>query len=117
MCIRDRAREVIEFLRMRNRSPIAHVPVLLYVPPGVELTREEDAMLGRLIGVRAGEEVNGLPVPYRIDDLENTERIKHLVQGILKVDDDMIQQGGFSAESDFLEDHETAGEDNIFSNW
>ena len=112
-----RAREVIEFLRMRNRSPIAHVPVLLYVPPGVDLTREEDAMLGRLIGVRAGEEVNGLPVPYRIDDLENTERIKHLVQGILKVDDDMIQQGGFSAESDFLEDHETAGEDNIFSNW
>ena len=111
------AREVIEFLRMRNRSPIAHVPVLLYVPPGVELTREEDAMLGRLIGVRAGEEVNGLPVPYRIDDLENTERIKHLVQGILKVDDDMIQQGGFSTESDFLEDHETAGEDNIFSNW
>ena len=87
------AREVIEFLRMRNRSPIAHVPVLLYVPPGVELTREEDAMLGRLIGVRAGEEVNGLPVPYRIDDLENTERIKHLVQGILKVDDNIIQQG------------------------
>ena len=111
------AREVIEFLRMRNRSPIAHVPVLLYVPPGVDLTREEDAMLGRLIGVRAGEEVNGLPVPYRIDDLENSERIKHLVQGILKIDDDMIQQGGFSAESDFLEDHETAGEDNIFSNW
>ncbi|NBR20585.1 MAG: hypothetical protein EBT88_09660, partial [Proteobacteria bacterium] len=111
------AREVIEFLRMRNRSPIAHVPVLLYVPPGVDLTREEDATLGRLIGVRAGEEVNGLPVPYRIDDLENSERIKHLVQGILKIDDDMIQQGGFSAESDFLEDHETAGEDNIFSNW
>ena len=102
---------------MRNRSPIAHVPVLLYVPPGVDLTREEDATLGRLIGVRAGEEVNGLPVPYRIDDLENSERIKHLVQGILKIDDDMIQQGGFSAESDFLEDHETAGEDNIFSNW
>ena len=44
------AREVIEFLRMRNRSPIAHVPVLLYVPPGVDLTREEDATLGRLIG-------------------------------------------------------------------
>ena len=111
------AREVIEFLRMRNRSPIAHVPVLLFVPPGVELTREEDAMLGRLIGVRAGEEVNGLPVPYRINDLENTERIKNLIQGILKIDDNIIQEGGFSSESDFLEQNDTMGDENIFSNW
>ena len=81
------------------------------------MTREEDAMLGRLIGVRAGEEVNGLPVPYRINDLENTERIKNLIQGILKIDDNIIQEGGFSSESDFLEQNDTMGDENIFSNW
>ena len=111
------AKEVIEFLRMRNRSPIVHVPVLLYVPPEVELTKEEGAMLGRLIGVRTGEEVDGLPMPYRIDDLEKPERIKHLVQGILNIDDEMIQDGGLSSENEFLEGQDEMAEENIFSNW
>jgi hypothetical protein len=87
------------------------------VPPEVELTKEEGAMLGRLIGVRTGEEVDGLPMSYRIDDLEKPERIKHLVQGILNIDDEMIQDGGLSSENEFLEGQDEMAEENIFSNW
>ena len=85
------AQDVIEFLRQRNRSAVAHVPVLLLIPPGLKLNKDEDAMLGRLIGVRPGKEIDGLPMPYRIESLENAERVKHLVQGILNIDDNLIE--------------------------
>lgn len=92
--------EVHEFLKMRNRSPIAHVPVLLLAPKAIKIDPEMDAMLGRLIGVRAGE-TDGFPMPYRIDSLENTEQIKHLIQGILNIDDSVVQEAA-SMESEFI---------------
>ena len=85
------AQDVIEFLRQRNRSAVAHVPVLLLIPPGLKLNKDEDAMLGRLIGVRPGKEIDGLPMPYRIESLENAERVKHLVQGILNIGGDLVE--------------------------
>jgi hypothetical protein len=70
-----------------------------------------------LIGVRTGEKVDSLPMPYRLDDLEKSERIKHLVQGILNIDDELIQDGGLSSENEFLEGQDEMAEENIFSNW
>ena len=56
-------------------------------------------------------------MPYCIDDLEKPERIKHLVQGILNIDNEMIQDGGLSSENEFLEGQDEMAEENIFSNW
>ncbi len=93
--------EVHKFLRQRNRSPIAHVPVLLLVPKEIKIEPEMDAILGRLIGVRPGE-TNGFPMPYRVESLANTEQIKHLIQGILNIDDSEVQEAA-SSESEFIE--------------
>ena len=44
----------------------------------------------------------------------NSETIERINK---KVDDNIIQEGGFSSDSDFLEQNDTMGDENIFSNW
>ncbi|HIL88577.1 MAG TPA: hypothetical protein EYM25_07710 [Deltaproteobacteria bacterium] len=83
-----RLKKVIEFLRGRNRSPMAHVPVILISSPETHkrIAPQVEAQLSQLIGIQTPPEGDGTPMPYLLESLDNPGLVKHFIQGLLRLD-------------------------------
>ena len=79
--------QLISFLKFRNKSMLSHIPVLLVIDSQKKIDEEIFSKIGSLIGVKSEDDNDVLPMPFMIDSLNDTNRVKYLIQGILNINE------------------------------
>lgn len=76
---------VTQFLRNRNRSKRAHVPVVFHAPPEFreQMGAAEETILWHLAGVRTLETGEVELMPVFLDSFEDAERVSYQIRGLL----------------------------------
>ena len=82
--------DIMRFLYAKNLSLAAPIPVLLLMSENFQkqIQKGEDTLLAHMAGIEArADQVNpkGFPVSNRVDSLEDEQKIKHIIRGILNL--------------------------------
>ena len=80
--------DIMRFLYAKNLSLAAPIPVLLLMSENFrkQIQKGEDTLLAHMAGIESREDqVNpkGFPISNRVDSLEDEQKIKHIIRGIL----------------------------------
>ena len=80
--------DIMRFLYAKNLSLAAPIPVLLLMSENFQkqIQKGEDTLLTHMAGIEPREDqVNpkGFPISNRIDSLEDEQKVKHIIRGVL----------------------------------
>ena len=80
--------DIMRFLYAKNLSMAAPIPVLLLMSENFQkqIQKGEDTLLTHMAGIEPREDqVNpkGFPISNRIDSLEEEQKVKHIIRGVL----------------------------------
>ena len=80
--------DIMRFLYAKNLSLAAPIPVLLLMSENFrkQIQKGEDTLLAHMAGIESREDqVNpkGFPISNRVDSLEDEQKIKHIIRGVL----------------------------------
>ncbi|MBF0276329.1 MAG: hypothetical protein HQM13_01000 [SAR324 cluster bacterium] len=78
---------VVRCLQQRVSSSMGHIPVILLISPSVKLDRYQESIIETLIGFNVEESgtVDIFPMPYRLESLENPQKVKYFIHEVLGV--------------------------------
>ena len=80
--------DIMRFLYAKNLSLAAPIPVLLLMSENFrkQIQKGEDTLLAHMAGIESRKDqvnLKGFPISNRVDSLEDEQKIKHIIRGVL----------------------------------